>query len=94
MNRVLLKTTTYGLMHLSVAVAVAFALTRDWRVALAVGIVEPVVQTFAFAIHERLWSRAGAVPVAPICAHAHDPRSTAEHDSPSRPQADPAPRPA
>ncbi len=31
MNRVLLKTITYGLMHLTVAVAVAFALTRDWR---------------------------------------------------------------
>jgi len=71
MNRVLLKTITYGLMHLTVAVAVAFALTRDWRVALAVGVVEPVVQTFAFAIHERLWSRAGVGPGAPICGHTH-----------------------
>ncbi len=71
MSRTLWKTTTYGLMHLTVAVIVAFALTRDWRVALAVGIVEPIVQTFAFAIHEKLWARAGEVRAAPICGHQH-----------------------
>jgi uncharacterized membrane protein len=71
-KRTLAKTCTYSLMHLTVAVIVAFALTRDWRVALAVGIVEPVVQTFAFAIHERLWSRAGIEPAGGTggCAHA------------------------
>ena len=58
MNRTLLKTRTYAVMHLTVAVIVAFALTRSWRIALAVGVVEPIVQTFAFALHERLWSRA------------------------------------
>lgn len=56
--RLALKTLTYATMHLTVAVAVAYALTRDWRVALAVGLVEPMVQTVAFNIHERLWSRA------------------------------------
>ena len=56
--RLYLKTLTYATMHLTVAIAVAYALTRDWRVALAVGIVEPMVQTVAFNIHERLWSRA------------------------------------
>jgi uncharacterized membrane protein len=56
--RLALKTLTYASMHLTVAVAVAYALTRDWRIALAVGIVEPMVQTVAFNIHERLWSRA------------------------------------
>nr|WP_276208706.1 DUF2061 domain-containing protein [Caulobacter sp. 17J65-9] len=48
---------TYGCMHLTVAVTVAYALTRDWRVALAVGLIEPIVQTAAFAIHERAWGR-------------------------------------
>ena len=62
MNRTLLKTCTYGVMHFTVAIAVAYALTRNWQLALAVGIVEPLVQTFAFALHERLWSRAGASP--------------------------------
>lgn len=57
--RLALKTTTYAAMHLTVAVAVAYALTHSWRIALAVGIVEPLVQTVMFNIHERLWSRAG-----------------------------------
>lgn len=69
MNRTLLKTLTYGVMHLTVAVLVAFALTRDWRIALAVGIVEPMVQTLAFALHERAWSRAGEVEVRTACGH-------------------------
>jgi uncharacterized membrane protein len=56
--RLALKTLTYASMHLTVAVVVAYVLTRDWRVALAVGIVEPMVQTVTFNIHERLWSRA------------------------------------
>ena len=56
--RLALKTLTYASMHLTVAVAVAYALTRDWRIALAVGIVEPLVQTVFFNLHERAWSRA------------------------------------
>lgn len=72
MNRTLLKTCTYALMHLTVAIIVAFALTRSWRIALAVGVVEPIVQTFAFALHERFWSQGGVKTPAsttPACAH-------------------------
>jgi uncharacterized membrane protein len=71
MNRMFLKTCTYAVMHLTVAVIVAFALTRSWQIALAVGIVEPIVQTFAFALHERFWSRAGKPdgPAAAGCVH-------------------------
>ena len=47
-------------MHLTVAITVAYALTRDWRAALAIGMIEPVFQTLAFAIHERVWARLGA----------------------------------
>ena len=64
MRRTILKTVTYAVMHFSVAIAVAYALTRNWHVALAVGIVEPAVQTVAFAIHEKLWAR-HAAKVAP-----------------------------
>ena len=35
---------------------VAYAMTCSWKIALAVGIVEPMVQTLAFAVHERVWS--------------------------------------
>ena len=43
-----------------VAIAVAYALTRNWTAALAVGLIEPIFQTAAFALHERAWAR---VPV-------------------------------
>ncbi|WP_292036956.1 MULTISPECIES: DUF2061 domain-containing protein [unclassified Brevundimonas] len=56
-RRLALKIASYGLMHLIVAILVAFALTRDWRVALAVGLVEPIFQTFAYSIHDRVWHR-------------------------------------
>jgi len=51
------KPATYSVMHLIVAVAVAYALTRDWRIALGVGIVEPLVQTLAYTLHEHVWSK-------------------------------------
>lgn len=54
------KTVSYSLMHLTVAVTVAFALTRDWRAALAIGMIEPIFQTIAFAVHERVWARIAA----------------------------------
>jgi uncharacterized membrane protein len=55
--KTLLKTGTYCLMHFTVAILVAYALTRDWRLALAVGIVEPLVQTCFFYMHETVWSK-------------------------------------
>ncbi|MAN45372.1 MAG: DUF2061 domain-containing protein [Alphaproteobacteria bacterium] len=68
MARHILKTMTYSLMHLSVAVTVAFALTRNWHAALAIGLIEPAVQTVAYTFHERVWERwpkaANTPPVA------------------------------
>ena len=57
-----LKTLTYGLMHLVVAVAVAYAVTRSWQAALAVGLIEPFIQTVAYNLHERAWSKPGERP--------------------------------
>ena len=56
-RRLALKIASYGLMHLVVAILVAFAITRDWRLALAVGVVEPLFQTVAYTIHDRIWHR-------------------------------------
>lgn len=58
--RQILKTSTYAIMHFVVAVGVAYALTQNWQLALGIGLIEPLVQTFAYTIHERLWER---VPV-------------------------------
>ena len=70
MTRIALKSTTYALMHLTVAIAVAYALTRDWRVAMAVGLVEPLVQTVFFTIHDRLWARADRGRTQTVAAEA------------------------
>ena len=56
-RQVALKTVTYALMHFTVAVAVAYALTQNWRTALAIGIIEPLVQTVFFTVHDRVWTR-------------------------------------
>lgn len=55
--RTLAKTGTYALTHFVVAVTVAFALTGDALIALSIGLIEPAVQTLAYAIHERAWER-------------------------------------
>ena len=56
------KTASWSLVHMTVAIAVAYALTRNWQTALAVGLIEPIFQTIAFAAHERAWALR-AVPV-------------------------------
>jgi uncharacterized membrane protein len=50
-------------MHLTVAISVACVLTRDWRIAPGVGVIEPKVQTVAYMLHEKAWSR--ATPITP-----------------------------
>lgn len=50
-----LKIASYGAMHLIVAMLVAWAITRDWRMALAIGVVEPFFQTIAYSLHDRVW---------------------------------------
>jgi uncharacterized membrane protein len=65
------KTVTYCLMHFTVAIAVAYALTGSWAIALSIGTIEPLVQTAFFNLHERGWktarstyeSRMGASPL-------------------------------
>lgn len=59
MPRPALKTLTYSAMHFAVAITVAFALTGSWRAALAIGIIEPLVQTVAYSVHERVWEKLG-----------------------------------
>ncbi len=53
--RLLMKTATYSILHIIVATSVAYALTGNIIVALGIGLIEPIVQTFVFTIHELLW---------------------------------------
>ena len=57
MHMLTVKTMTYSVTHLIVAVTVAYALTRDLRVAFGIGLIEPLVQTIAYVLHEKAWSR-------------------------------------
>ncbi|MFN7055786.1 DUF2061 domain-containing protein [Hyphomonas sp.] len=70
MPRPALKTLTYSVMHFAVAITVAFALTGSWQAALAIGLIEPAVQTIAYAVHERVWERLGRKPQAPLSSPA------------------------
>lgn len=54
---VLLKTLSYAAMHMTISIAVSYALSRSWSVALAIGLVEPCAQTVAFFFHEKVWHR-------------------------------------
>lgn len=75
--RLAAKTATYAAMHLTVAIAVAYALTRNWHVALAVGIIEPIIQTFAFNLHERAWAKAPQPLVSQALVSTAPPASSA-----------------
>lgn len=57
MSYTALKTLSYALMHMIIAIIVAFALSGSWQVALAIGLVEPLAQTVAFFFHERAWHK-------------------------------------
>lgn len=72
--RMVVKTGTYGVMHFVVAVGVTFALTGDWRVAVAVGLVEPTVQTVAYLLHDRAFARFWPEGGRPKTARPADPR--------------------
>jgi uncharacterized membrane protein len=65
--RLVAKTASWSLVHMTVAISVAYALTQNWRAALAVGLIEPLFQTIAFVLHERAWARRAA----PIRVQAH-----------------------
>lgn len=63
------KTTSFAVLHFSVAFGVTYALTGDWQVSGAVALIEPMVNTVAFFFHELVWARR-APALASISAQA------------------------
>jgi len=51
------KTASYYLLHISVAAAVAYAVTGQLWMALTLSLLEPSVQAVAFFFHEKFWER-------------------------------------
>ena len=73
----LMKTASYYVIHVTVAAAVAYAVTRNLWAALTLSLLEPTVQAVAFFFHEKLWERglrhradAGAGMAPPVAATA------------------------
>lgn len=52
-----LKTVTYSMMHMAVAITVAYILSGSWVVALSIGLIEPLVQTCFYHMHEIAWGK-------------------------------------
>lgn len=67
--RLFLKTISYGVIHIIIATAVAFTLTGNLAVALGIGLLEPIVQTFVFSIHDWLWEH--NVTLEKMSTHNH-----------------------
>jgi len=51
----MLKTSTFALMHFTVAFLVVYALTGSFVVGGAVALIEPAINTIAFHFHEKVW---------------------------------------
>ena len=54
------KTASYYVLHMLVAISVAYAVTGDVVLALTLSLLEPTVQAIAFFFHEKLWERRAA----------------------------------
>lgn len=61
----MIKTFTFGGMHITVAFLVVWLMTGDWLVGGAVALVEPCVNTIAYYFHEKIWSAFSASRSAP-----------------------------
>ena len=55
-QRTLKKTLSYYIMHISIAMLVAYLVTGNLWIALTLSLLEPTVQAFAFFFHEKLWN--------------------------------------
>ena len=64
------KTGSYYVMHVTVALAVAYAVTGNIAVSVTLSLVEPAIQAVAFFFHEKAWARLAPTPApapAPAC---------------------------
>ncbi len=53
----MLKTLTFAILHFGVAFGVAYALTGSIGISGAVALIEPMINTVVFYLHEKAWQR-------------------------------------
>lgn len=51
------KSASYYVMHIVVAVSVAYAVTGSWAAAVTLSLLEPTVQVVAYFLHENAWAK-------------------------------------
>lgn len=53
----MIKTISFGIVHFTVAFGVVFILTGSLVIGGLVALIEPIVNTFAYHFHEKVWDR-------------------------------------
>lgn len=56
-QRMFKKTFSYYIMHITVAMIVGYWVTGSLTMAIALSLLEPTVQAFAFFCHEKIWEQ-------------------------------------
>ena len=59
MQRDLVKTISFAVIHLAVGFTVSYAFKGSVAIASGIALVEPLVNTVVFYFHERGWNRFG-----------------------------------
>jgi len=68
----MIKTLTFAGIHFSIAFGVAYALTGDVVVGGLVALVEPMVNTVGYYVHEKIWERLRASRAGEPPGHGQD----------------------
>ncbi|MBY5923098.1 DUF2061 domain-containing protein [Ferrimonas balearica] len=53
----MLKTFTFAVMHFSIAFALAYLITGSIVIGGLLAVLEPMVNTVGYVIHEKVWKR-------------------------------------
>ncbi len=67
----MIKTLTFGALHMTVAFTVAYVLSGSLLVGGAIALVEPAINTVAYFFHEKFWEgvrQRRNNPVVPVTA--------------------------
>lgn len=64
------KTTSFAVIHFSVAFGVVYLMTGDAFVGGIMAAIEPTINTFAYYFHEKVWLRKQATTLQWQCSHA------------------------
>lgn len=65
-----IKTTSFAVVHFSVAFGVVYVMTGDAFVGGIMASIEPTINTFAYYFHEKVWQRKQDATLNWHCSHA------------------------